>query len=281
MIDPRQQTGADEQYRRLIAVAKAPYRTSLGWCRPVYRYDDYGSQKYHDPMYIAYIASFDGHRHMKKKEKDSLVLRLCRIGWHMWSKNYNGIRLCKWCSKVDRYFGVTGYRRKEIEKIYNHRLIDEEIIKIWLDERDLRYMMAAAQASKESTCMKKQLGCVLVTRDGCILKGANGPPYPLRKCDPCPRLENHNGTNIESCRAVHAERQTLLDAARLGIPTAGSRIYSHVGVPCKDCMLELIAAGVTEIVVLKETYHDELSMEIVKEWSAKGGKIRVYDKCEV
>jgi hypothetical protein len=34
---------------------------------------------------------------------------------------------------------------------------------------------------------------------------------------------------------------------------------------------------VAEIVCLRETYHDDLSQDILKEWVAKGGKFRIYD----
>lgn len=144
---------------------------------------------------------------------------------------------------------------------------------------DLRYMAMAAEASAQSTCAKKQLGCVLVLRNT-IIHGANGPPKGLKKCDPCPRLESHNGTDLHRCRAVHAERRVLLKAAYLGMSTHGSTLYSYMGVPCKDCMLELWGAGVAEIVVLKETYYDELSRTILKEWiDCWGGKFRVVESC--
>ena len=62
-----------------------------------------------------------------------------------------------------------------------------------------------------------------------------------------------------------------------GFRTEGAVLYSYMGVPCKDCMLELIQAGVAEIVCLRETYHDEISKDILREWIAKGGKFRIYD----
>lgn len=143
---------------------------------------------------------------------------------------------------------------------------------------DQHYMWLAQQAAHASTCVKKQLGCVLVlTRgSGGYIQGSNGPPYPLKRCDPCPRLNSHNATDLGKCRAVHAERQVLLRAARFGFCTKDSVLYSYMGVPCSSCMLELIEAGVAEIVCLRETYYDELSKDILKEWVAAGGWFRVY-----
>lgn len=48
-----------------------------------------------------------------------------------------------------------------------------------------------------------------------------------------------------------------------------------MGVPCKDCLLELIEAGISEIVCIKETYYDSLSEFILQEWIEAGGKFGV------
>jgi deoxycytidylate deaminase len=155
----------------------------------------------------------------------------------------------------------------------------EVIMTTTLHPSDGDYMEYARQASMVSTCKKKQLGCALVFtrgRKGCIT-GSNGPPSPLRRCDPCPRLDSHGGTDLGKCRAVHAERAFLLLAGKYGFCTYGSILYSYMGVPCKDCLLEISSAGVSEIVCIKETYYDTLSKDILREWVSMGGKFRIYD----
>jgi deoxycytidylate deaminase len=141
------------------------------------------------------------------------------------------------------------------------------------------YMELARQASMDSTCKKKQLGCTLVFTRGRkgYVTGSNGPPSPLKKCDPCPRLDSHGGTDLGKCRAVHAERAVLLLAGKYGFRTDGAILYSYMGVPCKDCLLEICAAGVSEIVCIKEIYYDALSRDILREWAAEGGKFRVHN----
>lgn len=140
---------------------------------------------------------------------------------------------------------------------------------------DIEYMMEAKKAAIDSTCRKKQLGCVLKFTDGSYIQGTNGAPKPLSPCTQCPRLNCHSGTHQEMCRAVHAERQVLLKAANRGFSTDGAVLYSYMGVPCKDCLLELIEAGISEIVCTKETYYDSLSEFILQEWVEAGGKFRV------
>jgi len=217
------------------------------------------------------------------KPKTSLIKSiLCRIGFHNWSSNRGGVRICMWCPAVDRYYGISGYLRRQLDITTTYqRKSNAELREEWLKGKqkheDLKYMVKAGEAASSSTCAKKQLGCVLVLKNTNtnIITGANGPPAGLKKCDPCPRLDSHNGVDTQKCRAVHAERQTILKAACFGLSTDGSTLYSYMGVPCKDCLLELWQAGVAEIVVMNETYYDELSKSILKEWIDSGRKFRV------
>jgi dCMP deaminase len=84
----------------------------------------------------------------------------------------------------------------------------------------------------------------------------------------CPRqLQGYkSGEGLHLCVAGHAERNAILQAARAGIPTKGATLVCHCGIPCKDCAIEIINAGIVEVVfVQKEKYHgdhdyyDELS----------------------
>lgn len=137
---------------------------------------------------------------------------------------------------------------------------------------DIRYMLLAKEAAEYSTCNKKHLGVCLVLEDGQkykYMQGFNGPPSPLSKCNPCPRLNSHGGTDLHLCRAVHAERAALLICAKLGLSTKNSTLYSYMNIPCSNCLLELCKAGVKEIVCLNEIYYDELSKQILKEMISK------------
>ena len=144
---------------------------------------------------------------------------------------------------------------------------------------DKKYMEFAKLASWDSRCVKRQLGCVLVFTDGSYVGGTNGAPRPLDACNPCPRMVkgSHSGQDLDLCMAVHAERQALLKAAKYGHTTEGSILYSYMGAPCKDCAIELIEAGVSEIICSQHSYYDELSKKIIAEWVSKGGKFRFLE----
>jgi deoxycytidylate deaminase len=54
------------------------------------------------------------------------------------------------------------------------------------------------------------------------------------------------GQLVEFSRAVHAEMDSLLSAARSGVSTVGSRLYVTT-FPCHSCARHIIAAGVVEV----------------------------------
>jgi dCMP deaminase len=140
----------------------------------------------------------------------------------------------------------------------------------------------------KSSCMSRQLGAILVRDNSIVATGFNGPPRGIPHCDNlyrreaiinsvtnlsiniqhclltefdiCPRklMGFKSGEGLQNCNAAHAERNCLINAARLGISTLNTTLYLNATVlPCKDCFLELINAGITSIVVeeIKE-YND-------------------------
>lgn len=94
----------------------------------------------------------------------------------------------------------------------------------------------------------------------------------------CPRyvleMGFGSGEGLEWCVAGHAERNALINAARAGIATKGTIMYMDCGAPCTPCMVEIINAGVEEIVITKESYYDVSSEYLLKE---SGLKWRIYN----
>lgn len=82
----------------------------------------------------------------------------------------------------------------------------------------------------------------------------------------CPRrvLGYPSGQGLDICVAAHAERNALLQAARLGISTKDASLYAYCGVPCKDCSIEIVNSGIREVVCLKKDYeYDKLGRLIL------------------
>ena len=141
---------------------------------------------------------------------------------------------------------------------------------------DEYFMGKAENISLEATCKKRQIGCVLVSKEGVVL-GANGAPENIGACKTCSRMDAESGTQLEHCYALHAEVKVLASCARRGLSTKGGVIYLYGAMPCKNCLMALIEAGVKEIVCNSRVYYGTLSEEIFNRWICAGGKLKWMD----
>lgn len=84
---------------------------------------------------------------------------------------------------------------------------------------DQYFMEIAAVVAKRSTCLRNQVGAVLVRDKRILSTGYNGAPAGLEHCDSvgCAREGVESGTRHELCRAVHAEQNAIIQAALHGI----------------------------------------------------------------
>ena len=135
------------------------------------------------------------------------------------------------------------------------------------------YFMEMAQlTAKRSTCLRRQVGAVIVKDKHIIATGYNGAPRGLKHCAEiggCLReqLKIPSGERHELCRALHAEQNAIIQAATLGQSIEGGTIYiTHQ--PCVICAKMIINAGIKRIVV-NEGYPDKMSVEILEEAGLK------------
>jgi len=89
-----------------------------------------------------------------------------------------------------------------------------------------------------------------------------------------PEMGFKSGEGLEWCVAGHAERNALINAARSGIKTKNTIMYMDCGIPCTPCLVEILNAGVKEIVVTKWQFYDVSAEYVLKE---SGLPCRVYD----
>jgi dCMP deaminase len=91
----------------------------------------------------------------------------------------------------------------------------------------------------------------------------------------CPRqlLGYKSGEGLDLCVAAHGERNALIQAGKNGISTNDTIMYVNCNIPCKDCLIEIINAGVKEVVCVELTYYDRMSEYLIRE---SGLKIRNY-----
>lgn len=133
---------------------------------------------------------------------------------------------------------------------------------------DEYFMQIAEIVKTRSTCLRREVGAVIVKDNRIITTGYNGAPSGLKHCTEMggcerERLGIPSGQRHELCRALHAEQNAIIQAANLGISTAGATIYITLQ-PCVICAKMLINAGITRI-VHKGAYPDLLSASMLEE----------------
>lgn len=138
------------------------------------------------------------------------------------------------------------------------------------------YFMGIAQlVSRRSTCLRRQVGAVLVKHKNVLATGYNGTPTGVTHCEEtgCLReqLNIPSGERHELCRGLHAEQNVIVQAAKHGINIDGSTLFC-TNAPCIICAKMIINSGIKEIVYL-DGYPDILSKEILEE---SGVDFRVY-----
>ena len=129
------------------------------------------------------------------------------------------------------------------------------------------FMEITRMVAKRATCLRRQVGAVLVMDKRLLATGYNGAPSGLAHCLEvgCFREEKqiHSGERHELCRGLHAEQNVIIQAAFHGIRIQGSTLYC-TNLPCAICTKMLINAGIKEI-IYEGGYGDTLSREMLLE----------------
>jgi deoxycytidylate deaminase len=93
-------------------------------------------------------------------------------------------------------------------------------------------------------------------------KGSASPEELLEDCAPI-MAGTRSMNAIEFGRAIHAEMGAITDAARRGIPLAGSTLYTTT-FPCHNCARHIIGTGIKRVVYI-EPYPKSLALELHQE----------------
>ncbi|MCL2890866.1 MAG: cytidine/deoxycytidylate deaminase family protein [Methanomassiliicoccaceae archaeon] len=138
-------------------------------------------------------------------------------------------------------------------------------------DNDTYFMEMARLISTRSTCVRRQVGAVIVKDKRVLTTGYNGSPKGTMHCEElgCMRVQQNipSGTMHELCRGVHAEQNAVIQAAYFGISIDGGTVYTTT-YPCSMCSKILINAGIREV-VYDDNYSDELSKKLFEETNIK------------
>ncbi len=128
------------------------------------------------------------------------------------------------------------------------------------------YMRIAMAVRSRANCLGNRVGAILVLDDRIVSTGYNGTPANMVNCmdGGCDRCLNRHkyesGKNYDLCICVHAEQNALLSAARFGIATEGTVLYSTMQ-PCFGCTKELLQAKVKRLYYLHEWSYPDPEMQ--------------------
>ena len=132
---------------------------------------------------------------------------------------------------------------------------------------DEYFMDITHLVSKRSTCLRRQVGALLVKDKKILATGYNGAPSRMEHCLDIGCLREregiHSGERHELCRGLHAEQNAIIQAAYHGVGIQGATLYctNH---PCIICSKMIINAGIEKI-VYDQGYADLLAIQILRE----------------
>ena len=132
---------------------------------------------------------------------------------------------------------------------------------------DQYFLKITKQVAERSTCLRRQVGAILVRDKRILATGYNGAPRGLKHCAEvgCLREQQNvpSGERHELCRGLHAEMNAFIQAANFGVSTEGATLYA-TDYPCSLCAKIAVNAGVRRIVTIGD-YPDALAKEILRE----------------
>jgi dCMP deaminase len=124
---------------------------------------------------------------------------------------------------------------------------------------DSYFMQIAQVVATRATCDRKHVGALLV-RDRIILStGYNGSIRGMPHCDDA----GHMLENGHCVATIHAEANSILQAARNGVRIEGADIYTTAS-PCWPCFKLIANAGIRRI-VYGEFYRDERIFDVARQ----------------
>lgn len=132
---------------------------------------------------------------------------------------------------------------------------------------DSYFMEIARIVSMRSTCLRRNVGAVIVKDKRILATGYNGAPSGFKHCleVSCLRelMKIAPGERHELCRGLHAEQNAIIQAAYHGVSINGAHLYcTHL--PCSICIKMLINAGIDKV-YYEDGYPDELSLSLIGE----------------
>ena len=120
---------------------------------------------------------------------------------------------------------------------------------------DFYFLKMAKLVSERGTCARRKVGCIFVNkRNHVIATGYNGNPAGFTHCidDPCEGADSKSGTDLDKCKAIHAEQNALLQCKNV---YDIDRVYTTLE-PCIHCVKLLLNTTANQIIYGEKYVHE-------------------------
>lgn len=133
---------------------------------------------------------------------------------------------------------------------------------------DEYFMKIASVVAEKSTCLRHNIGAIVVKNKRIMSTGYNGAGSGRESCldkGYCIKDKEGiaSGLGHELCEGIHAEQNAIIQGAVHGVSLKGGTIYS-THTPCGVCAKMILNAGI-ERVVSYHGYADERAREYLEE----------------
>ena len=135
---------------------------------------------------------------------------------------------------------------------------------------DEYFMAMAMLVATRSTCIRRQVGCVLIDNNNNILAtGYNGVVRGQPHCNeghPCPGAYSASGKDLDLCYAIHAEQNALIQCKDL------TKVYACfcTTAPCVMCTKLFLNTTLTRMIYVKSYPQLNISENISKKTTTTG-----------
>lgn len=157
--------------------------------------------------------------------------------------------------------------QRKVDELYRQILL-----KLPRPSWDEYFVKMAALVAERATCLRHHVGAVIVKDKRVITTGYNGAARGMTNCLDLGCMKDKlgitSGLGFETCRALHAEQNAIIQGAFHGTSVKDATMYCTHS-PCMACAKILVNAGIKEVV----TYFDYGGDRGAKEYLERAGII--------
>lgn len=141
---------------------------------------------------------------------------------------------------------------------------------------DEYFLKIASVVAERATCLRHNIGAVIVKNKRILSTGYNGAVSGAIDCLKLGCIKNElgleSGIGAEICRAVHAEQNAIIQASLQGVSTEGATLYCTT-IPCRMCAKMIVNAGIKEVITYSNYAGARGSIEFLKKSGVNFKKI--------